>query len=357
MDSKIKREAILASFKEIEQQISDPSIISQISKFTKLNKERSHLLPLVESIQTQTKYQNELKNIYTQIEKEVDLDLLNLLKEEEKILTQKILKLENEILVLLLPKDESAGKNIFLEIRAGTGGEEASCFAKDIFRMYIRFMENQKISFEVISLQNSGQNGIKECIILAKGEEVYDLFHLEGGGHRVQRVPETESSGRIHTSLCTVAIIPEVKENELKINQSELRVDVYRSSGPGGQSVNTTDSAVRITHIPSGIVVSCQDEKSQHKNKAKAMSILRARIKENQINKRKEKQAADKKAQIGSGDRSDKIRTYNFPQNRLTDHRINHTSHNLDKIMEGYLSDIIEHLLQHEKEIKLANTD
>ncbi len=350
-----QKEIILLNFQEIEKKLTSYSMVAQISEVTQLNKERSHLLPLVESIQKQNKYQAELDDVQTQVERETEPELLNLLKEEEDTLTKRIEELESEILPMLLPKDENAGKNIFLEIRAGTGGEEASLFAKDLFRMYVRFMENQKIDFEIVSLQNSGQNRIKECVLLAKGEAVYELFHLEGGGHRVQRIPETESSGRIHTSACTVAVISEVKENELQINPNEIRVDVYRSSGPGGQSVNTTDSAVRVTHIPSGIVVSCQDEKSQHKNKAKAMSILRARIKDSEMMERRKKQVAEKKAQIGSGDRSEKIRTYNFPQNRLTDHRINYTSHNLDRVMEGDLSNIIERLLQYEREIKLAN--
>ena len=350
-----QREEILLNFQKIDEKLTSAAIASQISEVTKLNKERSHLLPLVTSIQQQNKYQAELDDIQLQIKKETDAELLSFLKEEENTLSQKIENLESEILIMLLPKDENAGKNIFLEIRAGTGGEEASMFVKDLFRMYVRFMENQQIDFEIVNLQHAGQNRIKECILLAKGEEVYDLFHLEGGGHRVQRIPETESSGRIHTSACTVAVIPEVEENELQINPNEIRIDVYRSSGPGGQSVNTTDSAVRITHIPTEIVVSCQDEKSQRKNKAKAMSILRARIKDREITEQRKKQVAEKKAQVGSGDRSEKIRTYNFPQNRLTDHRINYTSHNLNQVMDGDLSSIIKQLLQHERETKLAN--
>ena len=352
-----KRKAILSEFAEIEKKLGDPLIIAQRSEFTQLNKEYSRLSPIVESIQAQEKKRKELDDIRAQIVEEKDPELSEFLKEEEMSLVKKIDELEEEILLFLLPKDKSSGKNIFLEIRAGTGGEEAALFAKDLFRMYIRFMESQKMSFEVIHVQNSGQNGIKEGILLAKGEEAYDCFHLEGGGHRVQRIPETEASGRIHTSACTIAVIPEVKEGELELKPHELRIDVYRSSGPGGQSVNTTDSAVRITHIPSGLVVSCQDEKSQLKNRAKAMSILRARLKDSQVSQQHEKQAAEKKAQVGSGDRSEKIRTYNFPQNRVTDHRINYTSHNLDRIMEGDLSDLIERLMKYERETRLANTN
>ena len=352
--TKGRRNHFLMEFDEIEKKISDPAVSSVFTELTRLNKERTHLLPLVHCIREQEKYIHELEEIQEQLTKEKDSELLDFLTEEKESLEKKVDTLEKEILVLLLPKDENTGKNVFLEIRAGTGGEEAALFAKDLFRMYTRFLEESKIHLDIISVHTSGQNGIKEGIILAKGEKAYELLHLEGGGHRVQRVPETESSGRIHTSACTVAVIPEVQESELQINPNELRIDVYRSSGPGGQSVNTTDSAVRITHIPSGLTVSCQDEKSQHKNKAKAMSILRARLHDKQVSEKQKEQTAQKKAQIGSGDRSEKIRTYNFPQNRVTDHRINFTSHNLDRIMEGELSDLIENLLNQEREVKLA---
>lgn len=351
---KDKRSRLLLEFDEIEKKISDPAVSSVITELTRLNKKRARLLPLVTCVREQEKYIQELKEIQQQITKEKDSKLLEFLTEEQENLEKKIDGLEKEILILLLPKDENTGKNVFLEIRAGTGGEEAALFAKDLLRMYTRFLEEKKIDLEIVSIHASGQNGIKEGIILAKGEEAYDLLHLEGGGHRVQRIPQTESSGRIHTSACTVAVIPEVEESEFEINSSELRIDVYRSSGPGGQSVNTTDSAVRITHFPSGLIASCQDEKSQYKNKAKAMSILRARLRNKEISEKQQEQAAQKKAQIGSGDRSEKIRTYNFPQNRVTDHRINFTSHNLDRIMAGELLDLIKTLLKREREIKLA---
>ena len=348
-----QQKKIITRFEEIESRLLDPAIIVKREEFISLSKERARLSPTVQAMQKQEKLINQLGEIEYSESQETDEELKMLLEKEKISIKDKIGHIKEKIQLMLLPKNESSGKNVFVEIRAGTGGDEAALFARDILRMYSRFLENEKINFEITEVQNTGLYGVKEAIILVKGERAYDLMHLEAGGHRVQRIPETESGGRIHTSACTVAVIPEVQESELQINQLDLRIDVFRSSGPGGQSVNTTDSAVRIIHIPSKITVSCQDEKSQHKNKAKAMSILRARLKDKELEKKYEKTAKEKKAQIGSGDRSEKIRTYNFLQNRVTDHRINYTSHRLDKVMEGDLNDLIHNLLESERVARL----
>ena len=346
---------IISQFKEIESRLSEPSVLKKREEFTNLSKERARLLPIAQILKEQEKFIEQLNEIQTSQSQEDNKELIELLEKEKTNIKEKLEELKKNLQLMLLPKDESSGKNIFVEIRAGTGGEEAALFAKDILRMYSRFLENEKIDFQIIEVQSTGLYGVKEAIILVKGKRAYDLMHLEAGGHRVQRIPETESGGRIHTSACTVAVILEVSEEEFEINANDLRIDVFRSSGPGGQSVNTTDSAVRITHVPSGLTVSCQDEKSQHKNKAKAMSILRARLKNKELEEKNKKAAIEKKAQIGSGDRSEKIRTYNFPQNRITDHRINYTSHNLDKVIEGDLGELIQNLIKAEKAVKLDN--
>ncbi|MDH5719917.1 MAG: peptide chain release factor 1 [Spirochaetia bacterium] len=350
-----KLEEKLTRFKEIESQLSDPKIISDPQKLSKLSQERARSLPLIEVIEKSKSVENQIKEISDQLKFEKDEELIEVLDEELASLEKEKEKLTIKIEELMLPRDPDAGKNVFLEIRAGTGGDEAALFSKDLFRMYSRYFDEKGVKYEIISMQETGLQGFKEIILLVKGEEAHELMHLEAGGHRVQRIPETESGGRVHTSACTVAVIPEVSESELNINQNDLRIDVFRSSGPGGQSVNTTDSAVRITHIPTGIVVSCQDEKSQHKNKAKALKILRARIAEQEKISQMSKLHAEKKAQIGTGDRSEKIRTYNFPQNRMTDHRIGYTSHNLDRVMEGDIEDLIEALHEWEKKQKLEN--
>ena len=350
-----KTEEKIERLKEIERQLADPNVISNTQKLSELSKERVRILPLVETAEKHKSVLKQIKEIKDQLELESDKELIDVLNEELTSLEKENETLSERIEELLLPRDPAAGKNIFIEIRAGTGGDEAALFAKDLFRMYSRYLDAKGIKFEVVSMQETGLQGYKEIIFLVKGEEAFDLMHLEAGGHRVQRIPETESGGRVHTSACTVASIPEVSESEFNINPADLRIDVFRSSGPGGQSVNTTDSAVRITHVPTGIVVSCQDEKSQLKNKAKALKILRARIAEQEKNTQMAKLHAEKKAQIGSGDRSEKIRTYNFPQNRMTDHRIGYTSHNLDRAMEGEIDDLIQALLEWEKKQKLEN--
>jgi len=345
----------LDEFDDIEAKLSDPSIISDTKKLTKLSQKRVQLQNKVNLIKEHQSLKSQLSDIQEQLKSEKDKEFIDVLNEEKSDLQKYLEKNEKALLIELLPKDPDDGKNVFLEIRAGTGGEEAALFARALFRMYARYFDKNKIKYDVISLTETGLDGLKEAIFLAKGKFAFQKLHLEAGGHRVQRIPETESQGRIHTSACTVAVIPEIEESEFEIVNSEIRVDYYRSSGPGGQSVNTTDSAVRLTHVPTGVIVTCQDEKSQIKNKAKAMTVLRARLNEIEKEKNHAQMAEEKKAQIGSGDRSQRIRTYNFPQNRVTDHRINYTSHNLDKIMEGELDEIIEALLVFEQNEKLKN--
>ena len=260
---------------------------------------------------------------------------------------QKKTQLEHQLKVLLLPKDRNDEKNILLEIRAGTGGDEASLFVADLYRMYSRYAESKGWRIEVLSSTPTGVKGLKDITALISGQNVYSQLKYESGVHRVQRVPKTEAQGRIHTSAVTVAVLPEADEVEVEINPAELRIDVFRSSGPGGQSVNTTDSAVRITHVPSGLVVNCQDEKSQHKNKAKALKILRSRLYDLELQKQEQERAKSRKSQIGTGDRSEKVRTYNFPQSRVTEHRIGFTTHDLDGVLAGKIDDIIQNLQAH----------
>ena len=263
--------------------------------------------------------------------------------------------LEHELKLLLLPKDPYADKNIYLEIRAGTGGDEASLFAANLFRMYTRYAELNRWKFEIVEMNETGVGGYKEIIVAIRGKSVYSKLKYESGGHRVQRIPDTESSGRIHTSACTVAVLPEADDVEIQIEPKDLRIDVYRSGGAGGQHVNTTDSAVRITHLPTNIVVTCQDERSQIKNKEKAMRLLKSRLLEEEIRRAETERSEERRLQVGSGDRSERIRTYNFPQNRLTDHRINLTVYSLDKVMEGELEEILEALASYDQAERLKS--
>lgn len=348
---------IVDRFGRLEHDITEASSDTSFpaEQLAELLKERSQKQELASLAHEYIDLTDQLHELQSALTNESDAEMRSVLEQEDENLQTKLSALRQDIDWKLIEPDEDAGKNIFLEIRAGTGGDEAALFAADLFRMYSRYLEKKQISWELMSVTDTGLNGIKEAVIFIRGASAYELFHLEAGTHRVQRIPETEASGRIHTSACTVAIIPEVEEKELSLDMNEIRVDVYRASGAGGQHVNKTESAVRLTHIPSGIVVTCQDEKSQHKNKARAISILRSRIKEAEREKNHEARSAEKKAQIGSGDRSEKIRTYNYPQNRLTDHRIHFTSHNLDKIMEGDLEELLQALITKEKELKLAN--
>ncbi|EAK0811556.1 peptide chain release factor 1 [Campylobacter sp. CNRCH_2014_2849] len=338
-----KLKPFLARFDELNALLSDVNISNDISKMTALSKEQKNLEPIVEKAKEYLKTLDDIEENKLLLS---DPELGELAKEELKNLEVLKPQLEEKLKILLLPKDPNDDKNIFLEIRAGTGGDEASLFVGDLVKAYIRYAENRDYKYEIVSSSEGSVGGFKEIIILIKGNGAYSRLKYEGGTHRVQRVPETESQGRVHTSAITVAIMPEVDDVEIQINPNDLKIDVMRSSGHGGQSVNTTDSAVRITHIPTGIVVVNQDGKSQHKNKESAMKVLKARLFEMQEQERLAKESQARKSQVGSGDRSERIRTYNFPQNRISDHRINLTLYRLDAILEGGLFDeIIEPLI------------
>ncbi|MFH1829478.1 MAG: peptide chain release factor 1 [Pseudomonadota bacterium] len=334
-------------FDELTEKLGDSKIIADQSKFQAIAKERSDLEAIVVTFRRYVEVENDLKGNEEIAQTEADKELRELAKAEIPSLEQELADLEQRLRLLMLPKDPNDDKNILLEIRAGTGGEEAALFAAVLFRMYQRFAEQMGWKVEVLEQNATGLGGFKELIALIAGDKVYSHLKYESGVHRVQRVPTTEASGRVHTSACTVAVLPEAEDIDVQIDEKDLRVDVYRSSGPGGQGVNRTDSAVRLTHIPSGLVVACQDERSQHKNKARAMKILKSRL----LDMKQQKQAAERtqtrRAMVGTGDRSEKIRTYNFPQNRLTDHRIGLSLHNLTNILEGNLNDVIEAVRLH----------
>jgi peptide chain release factor 1 len=333
-------------YKEINEKLSDPAIISDLENYQKLSKRHAKLKKIVEKYEKYKSIMAGIKEAETILTEETDEDVRELAEIELSELQPLKEKLESEFPVLLLPEDPDDEKNVIVEIRAGAGGDEAGLFAADLYRMYIRYAESKGWKSEIISVNDSGIGGFKEVIFSLEGEDVYSRLKYESGVHRVQRVPATESSGRIHTSTATVAVLPEVEEVDLEIDPNELRIDVFRSSGPGGQSVNTTDSAVRITHIPTGLVVSCQDEKSQHKNKAKALRVLRARLKEKMEQEKRSEIDEARKSQVGTGERSEKIRTYNFPQGRVSDHRINLTIHKLEQILNGELDLVIDELVQ-----------
>ncbi len=338
----------------LEGRLSDPELVTNQKEYQKVVREHAHLTKL-NGIYSEYKHvQQELENNKVLLQDdEEDPEIKELARLEIEELEEKEKQLDQEIKLILLPKDPNDEKNTFLEIRAGTGGDEAALFVADLFRMYCRFAESMGWKVEIMSSSPLGIGGFKEIIALIKGEQVYSKLKYESGVHRVQRVPETETQGRIHTSAVTVAILPEADDVELNIDMSELKIDVFRASGPGGQSVNTTDSAVRITHLPTGVVVSCQDEKSQHKNKAKALTVLRARILDQLEREHHDKISQDRKSQVGSGDRSERIRTYNFPQGRITDHRINLTLYKLEAVLGGKLEEIIYPLIAHDHAEKL----
>lgn len=333
-------------YEQLESLLSDPQLLSQQREYSKVAKERAELEEIVSCYREWRKVEREIQE-NRQLLEEKDEAIRELAKEELVLLRQRKGDLENRLRILILPKDPNDTKNVLLEIRAGTGGEEAALFAAELFRMYTRYAESRGWRVEIMNSNPTGLGGFKEIILLIEGKGVYSRLKFEGGVHRVQRVPVTEGSGRIHTSAVTVAVLPEADEVELEIDPKELRVDVFRSSGPGGQSVNTTDSAVRITHVPTGLVVSCQDEKSQHKNRAKGMKILRARLLERKQEEQRSEIAASRKLMVGSGDRSERIRTYNFPQGRVSDHRINLTLYKLDRVMEGEVDELVEALITH----------
>ena len=330
-------------FLEIEKLLADHQTLNQPQKYKKLSKEFSEIKTVVEKFRRWKKLDKELKETQ-KLTEEQDSEMVDLAKEEVEKIDKKKEKLQGEITALLNPPDSDAKRNAIVEIRAGTGGEEASLFAAALFRMYSKFAETKHWHIEVMNTNFTGKGGMKEIVFEIEGVGAYGLLRYESGIHRVQRVPVTESSGRIHTSAATVAVFPEIKEQELNIEPKDVRVDVFRSSGCGGQSVNTTDSAVRITYLPTGTVVTCQDERSQYKNKAKAFQVLRARLNQEIQDKKQKEISKFRKTQVGSGDRSEKIRTYNFPQNRLTDHRFNLTFYRLNNIMDGNLEELFEAL-------------
>ena len=342
-------------YEELQALISDPEIIRDMNRYRELRQEHASLSDLVEEFGRYSAIEAEIASNQGLAESAEDIELKEMAREELAALEVRKAASVEKLKVLLVPKDPLDDKNVIVEIRAGTGGDEAALFAADLFRMYSYYVDSLKWKIEILSSSPTGIGGFKEIISSITGKGVYAHLRYESGVHRVQRVPVTEAGGRIHTSTASVAVLPEVEETEIEINQNELRIDVMRSGGPGGQSVNTTDSAVRITHIPSGIVVHCQDEKSQHKNKAKALRILRARLYEAEEERKHAERAQARKSQIGSGDRAEKIRTYNFPQNRATDHRINLTLYKLDAVMKGELVEFIDALRLHAQETALTS--
>ena len=347
---------IEARFGEVAQQMSDSAVAQDPSAFQRLAKESKDMAPVVERYRAYKGALAELTKVQEMIRVETDPDLRELAHEELKALEARRDALDAEMTLLLVPRDPNDEKNVLLEIRAGTGGEEAALFAAEIFRMYSRYAERQGWRVDVVSLTRAGQGGLKEVIAMIEGERVYSKLRYESGVHRVQRVPATEASGRIHTSAITVAILPEAEDVDIKIDAKDLRIDTFCSSGPGGQSVNTTYSAVRITHLPTSTVVSCQDEKSQIKNREKAMKVLRARLYEVALEEQQKAIASDRKSQVGSGDRSEKIRTYNFQQARATDHRIGLTLHRLQEVLDGDLDELVAGLIAHHQAEKLKRS-
>lgn len=348
-----KLDLLVEKFQELEGKIIDPEIMKDMNVWQKLAKEHGDLKPVVEKYKEYSKNKKELEENKEMLKGTSDDEMKELIKEEISLLEENIEKEEEELKILLLPKDPNDEKNVFMEVRAGTGGDEAGLFAEDLLRMYRMYADKQKWKTEIMSISEQGVGGIKEVVFLVKGKGAYSKLKYESGVHRVQRVPVTESSGRIHTSAATVAVLPEVEDVDVVINQNDLRIDVYRASGNGGQCVNTTDSAVRITHIPTGLVVTCQDEKSQLKNKDKAMKILKSRLYEKYQEEQNKDIADARKSQIGSGDRSERIRTYNFPQGRVTDHRINMTIYQLESFLNGDISEMIDALITNDQAKKL----
>lgn len=351
-----KLESLLLKHNEIGGLLSTPAVINDQNKYRDLSREYSQLAPIVDCFKLYKSNQQSLDAAQEML-MEQDDELCELATEEIKVLKEKQLELEDKLKVLLLPTDPNDHRNVFLEIRAGAGGSEAAIFAGDLFRMYSHYAADQGWRIEVINSSPAEQGGYKEIIALIYGEGAYSKLKFESGAHRVQRVPLTEAQGRIHTSTCTVAVLPEADEiDNIDINPTDLKIDTFRSSGAGGQHVNVTDSAVRITHLPTGVVVECQDERSQHKNRAKAMALLQARLLASEREKQQKQQAETRRSLVGTGDRSERIRTYNFPQRRLTDHRINLTLYRLDEIIEGKLSLVIEPLIrEYQAELLASN--
>lgn len=348
---------ILIRYQQVMEELNDPEVVNDQLRFRKLMKEQNDLAPIVEKY---TEYKQEKQNVEDSLElleMESDEEMRELAKEEMAESKKRIGEIEQELKILLIPKDPMDEKNVIVEIRAGAGGDEAALFAAELFRMYSKYAEKQRWKIDMMSVNESGIGGFKEVVFMISGNGVYSRLKFESGVHRVQRVPETESGGRIHTSTVTVAIMPEAEEVDVQLDMNDVRIDVFRASGNGGQCVNTTDSAVRITHIPTGIVISCQDEKSQLKNKDKGLKVLRSRLYDLELEKKKKEEAANRKNQVGTGDRSEKIRTYNFPQGRCTDHRIKLTLHRLDDVLNGDLDEIIDSLTAADQAAKLSNME
>lgn len=350
-----KLDFIKDKYQELSEKVADPAVIADQKAFQKYMKEMSEMEPVVKAYDEYRKMQSDLADAKELIEMEDDEEVREMAKEEAKELEAAMEKAQDELKILLLPKDPNDEKNVILEIRAGTGGEEAALFGNDLLRMYLRYAERHRWKSEIIEISDTGIGGIKEAVVMIKGKGAYSRLKFESGVHRVQRVPETESSGRIHTSAATVAVLPEVDDIEVEINPNDLKIDVFRASGNGGQCVNTTDSAVRITHAPSGIVVTCQDEKDQIMNKEKAMRVLKSRLHDKMVQEQNDKISADRRSQIGSGDRSERIRTYNFPQGRVTDHRINLTLYKLDQFLDGDIEEAVDGLITADQAEKMKS--
>ncbi|MCL1802775.1 MAG: peptide chain release factor 1 [Eubacteriaceae bacterium] len=351
-----KLAAISERYNELNEELSSASTAADQNKYAQLMKERSSLEEIVSKYEVYADALSQLADNKAMLEEESDDDFRSMILDDIESLSEMLEKIETELKILLLPKDPNDDKNVIVEIRAGVGGEEAALFSASLLRMYIRYAERHRWKAEMLSVNETGIGGIKEAVFQIIGKGAYSKLKYESGTHRVQRVPETESSGRIHTSASTVAVLAEAEDVEVEINQNDLRIDVFRSSGNGGQSVNTTDSAVRVTHLPTGIVISCQDEKSQLKNKDKALKILKAKLYELEQRKQAESIALDRKSQVGSGDRSERIRTYNFPQGRVTDHRANLTLYKLETVLDGELDEFIDTLTTNDQAEKLASS-
>ena len=349
-----KLEDLLVRLEEILSELNEPGVANDPARFQKLMKEQSELQPIVDAYKEYKACQQTVEESLMMLDEESDEEMREMLKEELADAKSRIEELETELKILLLPKDPNDSKNVIVEIRAGAGGDEAALFAAEIYRMYVKYAESRRWKTELMSLNENGIGGFKEVTFMINGAGAYSRLKYKSGVHRVQRVPETESGGRIHTSTITVAIMPEAEEIDFQLDLNDCKFDVFRASGNGGQCVNTTDSAVRLTHIPTGIVISCQDEKSQLKNRDKALRVLRSRLYDMELQKRHDEEAEARRSQVGTGDRSEKIRTYNFPQGRVTDHRIKLTLHRLDTILNGDLDEIIDSLIAADQTAKLA---